>query len=120
MTNCKNDETEKYDLHDLTIKQILSLNDLLNGCSEEVLEPIRKAFIKTFGYPVNRFKIQVKKRIKLCPYCGGSQNRKVGNLQTMSYDIEPCDACNGEGRRIKITSVRYEMLTENNKINFAK
>lgn len=120
MNKTKYDETEKYTLQDLTPEQIHALNSLLNGCSEKVLDSIRKAIIKMVGYPNDKFRIEIKETIKSCQYCGGSEKCKVGNLQTMSNDIETCDVCNGEGRRVKITSVRYEMLTENKKIAFAR
>jgi DnaJ-class molecular chaperone len=113
-------ETEKHALLDLTTEQICALNDLLNGCSEKVLEPIRNATMHAVGFPVNKFKTEVKKRIRICKDCGGSQKQRVGNLRTLCYDIEPCNKCNGEGCYVKITSIRYETLSENHKIDFAR
>ncbi len=101
-----------------TPEEIAFVLDLVNSINHPTATRLRHA-LEPVVRSHDRFKLEIERKIELCSYCGGSQKRRVGNTRENYYDIEPCEKCAGEGSMVKITSVRYEVLTEESKIEHA-
>jgi len=124
MTYCeitsKENEEKQFAIHDITESQLAALNSLLNGSSDAGLSFLRKAVYSEIGLANDKILAEQESKIELCKTCRGSGKILVGNLREFhNHDIECCPKCTGKRGRVKITSVRYEPLSDDWDRSFA-
>ena len=117
MTYCeitsKENQEKQFAIHDITENQLAALNSLLNGNSNPGLSLLRKAVYSEIGLANDKILAEQESKIELCVMCRGSGKILVGNLHELhNNDIESCPKCKGKRSRVKITSVRYEQLSD--------
>lgn len=118
MTYCENISDNEVALH-CTPEEMALMWDLLNSISHPAADRLRLAIekeVRSFG----GFDIHRISEVELCKNCKASGNIKVSTWPA-NYDhkIETCSDCRGVGRRIKITSWRYEILSKDKKLEMA-
>lgn len=102
---------DEFGLH-LNRRQLEALASVLNGASHPELDAIRKEITHEIQVCNDRIFTEQWAQIEMCG-CNGTGKLRVGNLREMhDHDIDKCHKCNGDGSRVKITSVRYEPVSE--------
>jgi hypothetical protein len=92
--------------------------DLLNSVNDLRAVPLRRTVVNTIRAN-DFFKLEIDSFIDICSECNGSGDFKLHDEFNQTVKKHTCPHCRGEGRRVCITTNRYEPLTPVWKDNLA-
>lgn len=110
MTYIEKTSENELALHS-TPEEMAFVLDLINAIEHPIASKLRKLIVP-YVRSNNKFRLQIERKIELCEPCKGS-GKTNGSDKSGSHNHEKytCDDCHGEGRRIVITTTRYENIS---------
>lgn len=90
--------------------------DLINSIEHPKATRLRKG-LEAVVRSYDRFQLLIDRKIDICPKCEGVGSLMVGNLREYhNHDKEECYRCKGKGRKILVTTKRYEYIPDREEI----
>ena len=109
-TYCDKINDNELSLHS-TPEEMAFVLDLINAVEHPIATKLRNRIEPHVRSNAN-FQLNIDRKIEICGKCKGEGTLMVGNVGEMhNHDKENCYRCHGDGRRIVITSKRYENIS---------